>query len=152
MLQSRHRQLGLIRRLARIPPIHGRNHAEDRPLAPANQANPHSSTRKSHSLPIRNLQQGVEPGRSERNDYTYLRGMIGVSDSENGETPIFLRKRRRRHPTEHLGRNRRHLREQTDGGLLSCGKFLYLNAGDGQDGLRRRYITWNRTIDPRLMR
>ena len=30
-------------------------------------------------------------GRSERNDYTYLRGMIGVSDSENGETPIFLR-------------------------------------------------------------
>ena len=28
-------------------------------------------------------------GRSERNDYTYLRGMIGVNDSENGETPIF---------------------------------------------------------------
>ena len=23
-------------------------------------------------------------GRSERNDYTYLRGMIGVNDSENG--------------------------------------------------------------------
>ena len=32
-------------------------------------------------------------GRSERNDYTYLRGMIGVNDSENGETPIFLRGR-----------------------------------------------------------
>ena len=28
-------------------------------------------------------------GRSERNDYTYLRGMIGISDGENGETPIF---------------------------------------------------------------
>ena len=32
-------------------------------------------------------------GRSERNDYTYLRGMIGISDGENGETPIFLRGR-----------------------------------------------------------
>ena len=32
-------------------------------------------------------------GRSERNDYTYLRGMIGISDGDNGETPIFLRGR-----------------------------------------------------------
>ena len=91
-------------------------------------------------------------GRSERNDYTYLRGMIGVSDSENGETPIFLRgKDADGTPQNIWGAIVDTYVNKTDGGLLSCGKFLYLNAGDGQDGLRRRYITWNRTIDPRLM-
>lgn len=34
---------------------------------------------------------------------------------------------------------------------MSCAKFLYLTAGDGPDGLRRQYVTWNQTIDPRLM-
>ena len=87
-------------------------------------------------------------GRSERNDYTYLRGMIGVSDSENGETPIFLRgKDADGTPQNIWGAIVDTYVNKTDGGLLSCGKFLYLNAGDGQDGLRRRYITWNRTID-----
>ncbi len=91
-------------------------------------------------------------GRSERSDYTYLRGMIGVSDSENGETPIFLRgKDADGTPQNIWGAIVDTYVNKTDGGLLSCGKFLYLNAGDGQDGLRRRYITWNRTIDPRLM-
>lgn len=32
-------------------------------------------------------------GRSERSDYTYLRGMIGVGDSADGEKPVFLRGR-----------------------------------------------------------
>ena len=91
-------------------------------------------------------------GRSERNDYTYLRGMIGVSDSENGETPIFLRGRDADGVPQNIwGAIVDTYVNKTDGGLLSCGKFLYLSAGDGQDGLRRRYVTWNRTIDPRLM-
>ena len=91
-------------------------------------------------------------GRSERNDYTYLRGMIGVNDSENGETPIFLRGRDVDGvPQSIWGAIVDTYVNKTGGGLLSCGKFLYLSAGDGQDGLRRRYVTWNRAIDPRLM-
>ena len=80
--------------------------------------------------------------------------MIGVSDSENGETPIFLRGKDADGTPQNIwggGAIVDTYVNKTDGGLLSCGKFLYLNAGDGQDGLRRRYITWNRTIDPRLM-
>lgn len=74
-------------------------------------------------------------GRSERNDYTYLRGMIGVSDSENGETPIFLRGRDADGVPQNIwGAIVDTYVNKTDGGLLSCGKFLYLSAGDGQDG------------------
>ena len=65
-------------------------------------------------------------GRSERNDYTYLRGMIGVSDSENGETPIFLRgKDADGTPQNIWGAIVDTYVNKTDGGLLSCGKFLY---------------------------
>ena len=59
--------------------------------------------------------------------------MIGVSDSENGETPIFLRgKDADGTPQNIWGAIVDTYVNKTDGGLLSCGKFLYLNAGDGQ--------------------
>ena len=91
-------------------------------------------------------------GRSERNDYTYLRGMIGISDGENGETPIFLRGRDADGTPQNIwGAIVDTYANRSDGGLLSCAKFLYLTAGDGPDGLRRQYVTWNQTIDPRLM-
>ncbi len=91
-------------------------------------------------------------GRSERNDYTYLRGMIGISDGENGETPIFLRGRDADGTPQNIwGAIVDTYANRSDGGLLSCAKFLYLTAGDGADGLRRQYVTWNQTIDPRLM-
>lgn len=91
-------------------------------------------------------------GRSERNDYTYLRGMIGISDGENGETPIFLRGRDADGTPQNIwGALVDTYANRSDGGLLSCAKFLYLTAGDGPDGLRRQYVTWNQTIDPRLM-
>ena len=87
-------------------------------------------------------------GRSERNDYTYLRGMIGISDGENGETPIFLRGRDADGTPQNIwGAIVDTYANRSDGGLLSCAKFLYLTAGDGPDGLRRQYVTWNQTID-----
>ena len=32
-------------------------------------------------------------GRSERSDYTYLRGMVGVGSTETGDEPLYLRGR-----------------------------------------------------------
>ena len=91
-------------------------------------------------------------GRSERNDYTYLRGMIGISDGEDGETPIFLRGRDADGKPQNIwGAIVDTYENRSDGGILSCGKFLYLTAGDGPDGLRRQFVTHNQLIDPRLM-
>lgn len=78
--------------------------------------------------------------------------MIGISDGENGETPIFLRGRDADGTPQNIwGAIVDTYANRSDGGLLSCAKFLYLTAGDGPDGLRRQYVTWNQTIDPRLM-
>ena len=91
-------------------------------------------------------------GRSERNDYTYLRGMIGISDGDNGETPIFLRGRDANGTPQAIwGAIVDTYVNRTTGSTLSCGKFLYLPAGDGKDEVRRRYIAWNRKIDPQIM-
>ena len=63
-------------------------------------------------------------GRSERNDYTYLRGMIGISDGENGETPIFLRGRDADGTPQNIwGAIVDTYANRSDGGLLSCAKF-----------------------------
>ena len=73
-------------------------------------------------------------GRSERNDYTYLRGMIGISDGDNGETPIFLRGRDANGTPQAIwGAIVDTYVNRTTGSTLSCGKFLYLPAGDGKD-------------------
>ena len=65
-------------------------------------------------------------GRSERNDYTYLRGMIGVNDSQNGETPIFLRGRDADGvPQSIWGAIVDTYVNKTGGGLLSCGGWIY---------------------------
>ena len=91
-------------------------------------------------------------GRSERNDYTYLRGMLGSSDSENGETPIYLRGRSEDNaPQAVWGAIVDTYLNRTTGAVLSCGKFLYLASGDGRGEVRRQYIAWNRKIDPRKM-
>lgn len=91
-------------------------------------------------------------GRSERNDYTYLRGMIGVGDSENGERPVFLRGHDSDGaPQSVWGAIVDTYVNHTGGGTLSCAKFLYLSAGDGKDEVRRRYVAWDRKIDPRAM-
>ncbi len=62
-------------------------------------------------------------GRSERNDYTYLRGMIGISDGENGETPIFLRGRDAHAPPEHLGALVDTYANRSDGGTVVLRKI-----------------------------
>lgn len=91
-------------------------------------------------------------GRSERNDYTYLRGMLGSSDGENGETPIYLRGRDDNDaPQAVWGAIVDTYLNRTTGAVLSCGKFLYLASGDGRGEVRRQYIAWNRKIDPRKM-
>ena len=91
-------------------------------------------------------------GRSERNDYTYLRGMIGVGDSADGEKPVFLRGRDSNGtPQSVWGAIVDTYVNRTGGGVLSCAKFLYLSAGDGKDEVRRRYVAWNGKIDPRAM-
>ena len=69
--------------------------------------------------------------------------MIGISDGENGETPIFLRGRDADGTPQNIwGALVDTYANRSDGGLLSCAKFLYLTAGDGPDGLRRQYVTW----------
>ncbi|MEI2660006.1 MAG: ATP-binding protein [Bifidobacterium adolescentis] len=68
-------------------------------------------------------------GRSERNDYTYLRGMIGVQRRrKRRDADLPARQGRGRRPAEHLGRDRRHIREPAPtADCLSCAKFLYLS-------------------------
>ncbi|NMM94321.1 ATP-binding protein [Bifidobacterium oedipodis] len=91
-------------------------------------------------------------GRSERSDYTYLRGMLGTRDSAHGETPIYLRGRDANDaPQPVWGAIVDTYFNRTTGQLLSCGKFLYLAAGDGRSDVRRQYVTWSQRIDPRIM-
>lgn len=91
-------------------------------------------------------------GRSERSDYTYLRGMIGVGDSADGEKPVFLRGRDSSGAPQSIwGAIVDTYVNRTGGGVLSCAKFLYLSAGDGKDEVRRRYVAWDGKIDPRAM-
>ena len=91
-------------------------------------------------------------GRSERSDYTYLRGMVGAGDADGGETPIYLRGRDRNGTPEPVwGAIVDTYVNHTDGRVLSCAKFLYLQAGDGRGDVRRQYAVWDRRIDPRRM-
>ncbi|WP_236036860.1 ATP-binding protein [Bifidobacterium simiiventris] len=89
-------------------------------------------------------------GRSERSDYTYLRGMIGVGDTD--DAPMYLRGTDADGmPHSVWGAIVDTYRNATTGQTLSCGKFLYLMPGEGRGDVRRQYVTWNHAIDPRLM-
>ena len=91
-------------------------------------------------------------GRSERSDYTYLRGMVGVGSTENGDEPLYLRGRGEDgSPQPVWGAIVDTYRNQTTGQVLSCAKFLYLMPGDGRAEVRRQYVAWGQPIDPRLM-
>ncbi|KFI92236.1 hypothetical protein BISA_0633 [Bifidobacterium saguini DSM 23967] len=92
-------------------------------------------------------------GRSERSDYTYLRGMIGVGSTEHGDEPIYLRGKDKTTgaPQAVWGAIVDTYRNQTSGQILSCAKFLYLQPGDGRADVRRQYAVWGKPIDPRLM-
>ncbi|PJM77249.1 ATP-binding protein [Bifidobacterium felsineum] len=92
-------------------------------------------------------------GRSERSDYTYLRGMIGVGSTEHGDEPIYLRGKDKTTgaPQAVWGAIVDTYRNQTSGQILSCAKFLYLQPGDGRADVRRQYAVWGKSIDPRLM-
>ncbi|WP_239512400.1 ATP-binding protein [Bifidobacterium aerophilum] len=89
-------------------------------------------------------------GRSERSDYTYLRGMIGVGDTD--DAPMYLRGTDADGmPQSVWGAIVDTYRNATTGQTLSCAKFLYLMPGEGRGDVRRQYVTWNHVIDPRLM-
>ncbi|KAB7788324.1 ATP-binding protein [Bifidobacterium cebidarum] len=92
-------------------------------------------------------------GRSERSDYTYLKGMIGVGSTEHGDEPIYLRGKDpvTGAPQAVWGAIVDTYRNQTSGQILSCAKFLYLMPGDGRADVRRQYAVWGKPIDPRLM-
>lgn len=92
-------------------------------------------------------------GRSERSDYTYLRGMIGVTNTAHGDEPVYLRGRDSATgaPQAVWGAIVDTYRNQTTGQVLSCAKFLYLMPGDGRGDMRRQYAVWGKPIDPRLM-
>lgn len=88
-------------------------------------------------------------GRSERSDYTYLRGMLGYAD---GDKPVFLRGRDENGaPQSVWGAIVDVYSNRTTGQTLSCGKFLYLTAGDGPGDVRRQYAVWDQPFDPRAM-
>ncbi|PLS27231.1 ATP-binding protein [Bifidobacterium parmae] len=91
-------------------------------------------------------------GRSERSDYTYLRGMIGVGSTAGGDEPVYLRGRDGDGaPQAVWGAIVDTYVNATSGQTLSCAKFLYLMAGDGRSDVRRQYAAWGKPIDPRLM-
>ncbi|PLS30812.1 P-loop containing region of AAA domain-containing protein [Bifidobacterium margollesii] len=91
-------------------------------------------------------------GRSERNDYTYLRGMLGVSDIGDGDEPLYLRGRDADGtPQAVWGAIVDTYMNRNGGERLSCGKFLYCGAGDQRGELKRQYVAWNQPIDPRIM-
>ncbi|OZG64214.1 P-loop containing region of AAA domain-containing protein [Bifidobacterium hapali] len=91
-------------------------------------------------------------GRSERSDYTYLLGMIGVSNDGDGDRPVYLRGRDSSGaPQAVWGAIVDTYRNLTDGQTLSCGKFLYLMPGDERGAVRRQYVVWDKPIDPRSM-
>ena len=91
-------------------------------------------------------------GRSERSDYTYLRGMIGVGSTAGGDEPIYLRGRDDNGaPQSVWGAIVDTYVNATSGQTLSCAKFLYLMAGDGRGDVKRQYAAWGEPIDPRLM-
>ena len=91
-------------------------------------------------------------GRSERSDYTYLRGMVGVGSTETGDEPLYLRGRDENGaPQPVWGAIVDTYRNQTTGQVLSCAKFLYLMPGDGRGDVRRQYVVWGKPVDPRRM-
>ncbi|NEG96937.1 hypothetical protein GFD17_09270 [Bifidobacterium sp. SMB2] len=91
-------------------------------------------------------------GRSERNDYTYLRGMLGMSNDGTGDVPIYLRGRDDDGmPQSVWGAIVDTYENRTGGEILSCAKFLYLSPGDGRGDVRRQYVVWDRKMDPRMM-
>ena len=91
-------------------------------------------------------------GRSERSDYTYLRGMIGVGGSDGVDEPMYLRGRDESGaPRSIWGASVDTYRNFTTGQILSCGKFLYLLPGDGRGDVRRLYLAWDKPVDPRRM-
>ncbi|NEG69145.1 hypothetical protein F6S87_00585 [Bifidobacterium sp. BRDM6] len=92
-------------------------------------------------------------GKSERNDYTYLRGMVGMSDSTLGEKPVYLRGTTDDgRPTAVWGAIVDTYVNEASHDVLSCAKFLYLQAGDGHTAVRRLFATWEKKIDPRVMK
>ena len=61
-------------------------------------------------------------GRSERSDYTYLRGMIGVGGSDGVDEPMYLRGRDASGAPRSLrGAHIDSYRNFTTGQILSCG-------------------------------
>ncbi|KAB8287722.1 ATP-binding protein [Bifidobacterium avesanii] len=91
-------------------------------------------------------------GRSERSDYTYVRGMLGYGGDGGVETPLFLRGRDADgRPQPVWGAIVDTYANRTTGQTLSCAKFLYLAVGDGSGDVRRQYAVRDRAIDPRLM-
>lgn len=91
-------------------------------------------------------------GRSERSDYTYLRGMTAVADDAEGGTAVYLRgSAEDGTPTAVWGAIVDTYVNRMGGETLSCAKFLYLSPGDERGSVRRQYVSWNHEIDPRKM-
>lgn len=91
-------------------------------------------------------------GRSERSDYTYLRGMTAVADDTDGGTAVYLRgSAQDGSPTAVWGAIVDTYVNRMGGETLSCAKFLYLSPGDERGNVRRQYVSWNHEIDPRKM-
>ena len=91
-------------------------------------------------------------GRSERSDYTYLRGMTAVADDAEGGTAVYLRgSAEDGTPSAVWGAIVDTYVNRMGGEMLSCAKFLYLSPGDERGNVRRQYVSWNHEIDPRKM-
>lgn len=96
------------------------------------------------------LNKASNTGRSERSDYTYVRGMLGFSGEY--DEPHYLRGRTAQGtPVPVWSAIVDTYRNRNGGSMLSCAKFLYLPAGERREQLRRWYVTRDAAVDPRRM-
>ena len=156
MLESRRLiNWGSYRGLPRIPPLHGPQAAGDPARRRQRIRQIHAGRRARFSLLYPTgtpFNKASNSGRSERSDYTYLRGMVGVGSTETGDEPLYLRGRDENGaPQPVWGAIVDTYRNQTTGQVLSCAKFLYLMPGDGRGDVRRQYVVSGKPVDPRRM-
>lgn len=90
-------------------------------------------------------------GRSERSDFTYLRGQVGVREQYGKSTPEYLRGKNVDGTPCPVWGAIAELYESSLGGVVTIAKFMYLAAGDGSDRVRKYFVVAEGTLDVREM-
>ncbi len=91
-------------------------------------------------------------GRSDRSDYSYLRGQRGIRNDNGHDEPVFLRGMTDDgEPYAVWGAIVDRYEDTTGGGTLSIAKFMTLPAGGRSEDVDKFFLVSRDPIDPRLM-